>query len=289
MDPTGTSDPKKGIREFIVGTGGESLDTLITTPSTPNVEASTDQYYGTMTLTLNQNSYSWDFESSLEPDRSRGHARDLQRHRLREVPRTRQLSLAKTSCHGGRSRSLLAGGRDRGSGPCAPRRVYGGDAGTVAVGMQLPPGCTTGCVAAVADGTYPTVFNNDLVDSSFGVTSHVFLDQLTPAGTPVSSLEVPNSSQNGVPPTKDQLVTSFSSKSELALNLSTDGRYLTFMGYLAPVNALDVSNSNTPGVFDSTNPVPGSYYRVVGQVDAKGQFKFTRRTPIAATTAAPRS
>jgi hypothetical protein len=29
------------------------------------------------------------------------------------------------------------------------------------------------------------------------------------------------------------MVTSFSSKSELALNLSTDGRYVTFMGYKA--------------------------------------------------------
>ena len=33
------------------------------------------------------------------------------------------------------------------------------------------------------------------------------------------------------------MVTSFSSKSELALNLSTDGRYVTFMGYVAPVGA----------------------------------------------------
>jgi hypothetical protein len=57
---------------------------------------------------------------------------------------------------------------------------------------------------------------------------------------------VPNSGQDGVPPTKDQTVTSFSSKSELALNLSTDGQDVTFMGYLAPVNAIDVSNSNTP-------------------------------------------
>jgi acid phosphatase type 7 len=66
MNPAGSADPKKGIREFIVGTGGESLDKLITTPSTRNVEASTDQFYGTMTLTLNHNSYNWDFESSLK-------------------------------------------------------------------------------------------------------------------------------------------------------------------------------------------------------------------------------
>jgi hypothetical protein len=48
------------------------------------------------------------------------------------------------------------------------------------------------------------------------------------------------------------------------------------MGYLAPINALDVSNSNTPAVVDSTNPVPGSYYRVVAEVDALGSFHFTK-------------
>ena len=48
------------------------------------------------------------------------------------------------------------------------------------------------------------------------------------------------------------------------------------MGYLAPLNALDVSNSNTPAVVDPTDPVPGSYYRVVAEVDAFGNFHFTK-------------
>ena len=156
------------------------------------------------------------------------------------------------------------------------RSVYSGTPETVTVGMTLPPGCTSGCATAIADGTYPQVFNNDTVDASFGVSSKIFLDQLTPSGAPVSSLEVPNSAQNGVPPTKDQMVTSFSSKSELALNLSTDGGDVTFMGYLAPVNGIDVSNSNTPGVLDPTNPVPGAFYRVVADVDPKGKFRFAK-------------
>jgi hypothetical protein len=157
------------------------------------------------------------------------------------------------------------------------RSVYAGDPSVVQAGVtQLPPGCTSGCATAVADGGYPEVFDNDLVDPSFGVTSEVFLDQLTPSGSLVGSIEVPNSTQNGVPPTKDQLVTSFSSKSELALNFSTDGRDLTFMGYLAPVNALDISNTNTPAIVDATNPVPGSAYRVVADLDGHGKFKFTK-------------
>jgi hypothetical protein len=156
------------------------------------------------------------------------------------------------------------------------RTVYDTNAGTVQIGMPLPPGCTTACGSASSDGTYPNVWNNDLADASFGITSKIFLDQLTPGGARVDSLEVPNSTQNGVPPTKDQMVTSFPSKSELALNLSTDGNDVTFMGYLAPVDAIDVSNSNTPAVVDPTNPVPGSDYRVVADVDSKGRFRFTK-------------
>jgi hypothetical protein len=140
----------------------------------------------------------------------------------------------------------------------------------------LPPKCTTGCSTANADGTYPFVWNNDLVDASFGITSKIFLDQITPTGLRVTSLEVPNSSQNRVHSIKDQLVTSFSSKSELALNLSTDGKYLTFIGYVAPINALDVSNSNTPAIIDPTNPVVESFYRAVARVDRDGNFQFTK-------------
>ena len=158
------------------------------------------------------------------------------------------------------------------------RSVYDNNPNNIQVGMALPPDCVpaNGCSTAAVDGSYPYVFNNDGVDASFGITSKIFLDQITPAGELVDSLEVPNSSQNGVPPTKDQMVTSFSSKSEIALNLSTDGNYLTFMGYLAPIDAIDVSNANTPAVFDPTNPDGASAYRVVAQVDQHGKFQFTK-------------
>jgi calcineurin-like phosphoesterase family protein len=62
MDPAGNADPKHGIREFIVGTGGESLDTVL--PNTPNLQAWADQYYGVMKLTLKPNGYDWDYESA---------------------------------------------------------------------------------------------------------------------------------------------------------------------------------------------------------------------------------
>jgi hypothetical protein len=156
------------------------------------------------------------------------------------------------------------------------RTVYDNNPNNVVVGSKLPPNCLPAkCVTATDDGTYPTVWNNDAVDGSFGITSKIMLDQLKPNGFLLNSLEVPNSSQRRVTPGRDQMVTSFPSKSELALNLSTDGRFVTFMGYLAPINALDVSNANTPAVIDPTNPVPGTNLRVVAQVDQEGQFRFT--------------
>ncbi len=84
------------------------------------------------------------------------------------------------------------------------RSVSDNDPNNVQVGMTLPPNCTNSCVQAVVDGTYPFVWNNAPVDGSFGITSKIFLDQITTAGAPVNSLEVPNGSQKGVPPTKDQ-------------------------------------------------------------------------------------
>jgi hypothetical protein len=158
------------------------------------------------------------------------------------------------------------------------RSVYDNNANNIAVGTQLPPNCakTVGpCAPAVNNGTYPFVFNNDTVDGSFGITSKIFLDQITPFGFLLNSLEVPNSLQRNVHTGSNQLVTSFSSKSEIALNLSTDGKLLTFMGYVAPVNSIDASNSNTPGVVDPSNPVGINVFRAVAAVDSNGKFTFT--------------
>ena len=148
------------------------------------------------------------------------------------------------------------------------RSVYTGSAATLAAGQPLPPVCpsTAACgTGKSVSGVYPAVWNNDIADGSFGVTSPLFLDQLTPAGTLVSTLAIPTSMVN----------TSFSSKSEVALNLSTDGTVITFMAYVTPPNTVDVSNSNTPAAYDPTNPAGGTYYRGVVQVGANGAIQVT--------------
>jgi hypothetical protein len=158
------------------------------------------------------------------------------------------------------------------------RSVYDNNANNVKVGALLPVNCanTVGpCAAATNNGAYPFVFNNVIPDPSFGITSKIFLDQITPSGFLLDSLQVPNSSLKNIRTESNQLVTSFSSKSEMALNLSTDGKLLTFMGYVAPINTLDVSNSNTPGVIDPTNPVGVNFYRAVATVNRNGKFTFT--------------
>jgi hypothetical protein len=162
------------------------------------------------------------------------------------------------------------------------RSVYDNLASNVQVGMVLPPNCTSttgGCSAATGapfDGTYPNVWNNDAYDGSFGITSRIYLDQISLFGQNINTIEVPNSLDSGVGIRKNQMVTNFSSKSELALNLSSNNRYLSFMGYVAPVNTLDASNSNTTLAPDPTNPVGVTYDRAVATVDARGKFTFTK-------------
>jgi hypothetical protein len=156
------------------------------------------------------------------------------------------------------------------------RVIYDNNPSTIAPGATLPPNCVSSCAVATSDGSYPSVWNNALIDASFGITAKIVIDQLRPTGALVNSLEVPNSAQRRVRSDSDQMVGSFSSKSEVALNLSTDRRFVTFMGYLAPIDALDVSNSNTPAVVDPTNPVTEQNYRVVAQLDRDGEFHFTK-------------
>lgn len=194
------------------------------------------------------------------------------------------------------------------------RSVYEGAASTITIGETLPLGCQGGltgltinvptitggttavtvpCGVASDNGEYPNLFdthnvwNNAGSDGSFGVTSPIFLDNITPDGHRLGTLPIPS----------DQIVTSFSSKSELALNRSVDGRSITFMGYVGGIgcggvtvsptapNLLDASASNTPGVCDPTNPVfstflsnpfvPAAYYRSVAEVDADGHLRIT--------------
>jgi hypothetical protein len=74
LDPSGNYDPRKGLREFIVGTGGETLDAVVSSATgdagaqfnAANLEASSGNYWGVMALTLNEHGYKWDFESALE-------------------------------------------------------------------------------------------------------------------------------------------------------------------------------------------------------------------------------
>jgi len=134
--------------------------------------------------------------------------------------------------------------------------VYAGYPSLIIPGTTMLP---TG-VVAIADGGFPEVFNNATVDSSFGITSPIYLLELTGRGEVVGRLPVPTK----------QITTSFSSKSELGIHLSSGDFALTFMGYGAPVNTLDVSNSNTPGHFDPSNPVPSTYQRAIGLVDGFG-------------------
>jgi hypothetical protein len=59
QDPTGHADPERGIREFVVGTGGADLSTF--NESHANSEARKAGLHGVIKLTLHAASYDWQF------------------------------------------------------------------------------------------------------------------------------------------------------------------------------------------------------------------------------------
>ncbi len=162
-----------------------------------------------------------------------------------------------------------------------------GAVASLAVGTTLPNGTGTmtsagvvtkqpTSIAAVAGNDYVNVWNNAPVDGSFGVTSAIQLQDINPAnGQVFNTIAVPTS----------QVVTSFSSKSELGLHYVVDASgaaHVTFMAYAgAGVGALDVSNSDAVPGQDPTNPVTfvfGSTYafaRTVVSMDSLGNFTYT--------------
>lgn len=156
------------------------------------------------------------------------------------------IALCVTSAAYAQSNDLFAPGNI-----VVSRSTYTGTASTVPFPGSLPNNA-----ASTADGTFPNVFNNETPDGSFGVTSPVFIDQLDPTtgnliGSPTNVTSL-ISSQLGA-----NVTTSFPSKSELGLHFTPDGTGITFTAYGAAQNSLDISNSNTPGHVDITDPVNG--------------------------------
>jgi len=59
QDPIGRSDPKRGLREFVVGTGGKSHREF--GPKKPNSEVRNNDAFGVLKLTLKATGYDWKF------------------------------------------------------------------------------------------------------------------------------------------------------------------------------------------------------------------------------------
>jgi hypothetical protein len=138
-----------------------------------------------------------------------------------------------------------------------------------AVGAALP---NSAGVAAVASSAFcsnancsSNVWNNASVDANFGITSNLYLSDVnTSTGAVDNTVNVSAlAAAQGI-----NLNTSFSSKSEGAINFTPDGTGLTFMGYNTTAGQLDVSNANTPGVIEAgnTDTAPATY-RGVAQLN----------------------
>jgi hypothetical protein len=154
---------------------------------------------------------------------------------------------------------------------------YGPTKGAVAslmVGTPLPETATQ-TIPAVADNNYAPVWNSASVDASFGVTSPIeLMDVHAFSGRVRHSLAVPT----------DEVVTSFSSKSELGLHFirGWHGPHLVFVAYAgAGVGALDVSDSDAVAGQDPTNPVTFAFgynyafHRIIVSMDEYRRLTYT--------------
>lgn len=149
-----------------------------------------------------------------------------------------------------------------------------GAVATLTAGTTQLAGTNTSTVTATSNGNYVTVWNNEKVDASFGVTSPIQLLDIDPTTHKVLG-------QTTVP--TSQVVTSFPSKSEVGLHITKDaaGNHLVFVGYGgAGVGALDISNADAVAGQDPTNPVthafPGLFApRTIVSMDATGTFVYT--------------
>jgi hypothetical protein len=91
-------------------------------------------------------------------------------------------------------------------------------------------GTTNKAPLAVAGNDYVNVWSNTSADANFGVTTPIVLTAIEPnSGHVFGSIRVPT----------DQVVTSFSSKSEGSLNFGRDakGPHVTIVGYAGAVAA----------------------------------------------------
>jgi hypothetical protein len=150
-----------------------------------------------------------------------------------------------------------------------------GAVASLTIGTPLANSATK-TTAAVAGNNYVTVWTNESVDASFGVTSPIQI-------TDVDAFTGHVLHTIGVPP--DQVVTSFPSKSELGLHITLDRwhePHLVFVGYGdAGVGAVDASNADAVPGQDPTNPVTfafGSSYafpRTIVSMDDEGHFTYT--------------
>ena len=64
QDPFGTYEPFRGIREFVVGTGGASKYPLLLEAGASNLAAAQDDAFGILRLGLHRAGYSWEWVSA---------------------------------------------------------------------------------------------------------------------------------------------------------------------------------------------------------------------------------
>jgi acid phosphatase type 7 len=262
--PTGVVDPVRGIREFIVGSGGANHTSFVTTAANSEVRNATT--FGVLRVTLHPTSYDWQF-----------------------VPVQGQTftDSGSTACHGASSDTQP---------PTAPSNLTG----TAVNGGRVDLSWTAS-TDNVAVGGYRIFRNGTQIGSTPGTTYSdttaipgssyqyyvVAFDTSNNVSQPSSTATVQTPPDTSAPTTPANLVATAPGATEVDLGWSASSDDVAVAGYRIFRDGVQVATSAGPSYADLTVQASTTYSYRVAAYDTAGNVSGQSNAATVTTPAAP--
>jgi chitodextrinase len=265
QNPSGQLDNTRGIRQFVVGTGGAFFTALGTTK--PNSQVRQDNTYGVLKLTLHPTSYDWQF--------------------VPEAGKTFTDS-GSTACHGSTS-----GGSDTQK-PTAPSNLTAtGGTGQAALSWQASTdnvGVTgyqvfrNGTLIATVGGTTLSYTDTGLAGGTYSYTvraTDAAGNLSDPSNTASADVTAPDTQKPTAPSSLSATATSWN-KVDLSWQASSDNVGVT--GYRIYRNGTEIASLGAATSYSDTTVTPSTTYSyVVRAIDAAGNLSDPSNTASVTT------
>ena len=262
--PTGTVDQQRGIREFIVGSGGANHTSFVTTAA--NSEVRNDTTFGVLKVTLHPSSYDWTFVP---------------------VPGQAFTDSGTTACHGSSSDTQA---------PTAPT----GLAGNVVSGarVDLSWGASSDNVAVggyrifrggvqIGSTTGTTYSDTTAVPGSTYAYYVVAYDTSNNVSQPSNTISVQTPPDTAPPSTPTNLAATAPGPTEVDLTWTASTDDVAVAGYRILRDGVQVGTSSTASFADLTTQASTTYNYAVIAYDAAGNVSGQSNAVAVTTPALP--